>query len=130
MLTPDEGYLDRRIAQEAASLAAIGWTVDIHATVDPALGFGGDLPAGVQLLRPPRSGTAPATRRRLLRRAKRLVVRLLPAIGDLVETAQYRRRTRELDLVETGFSDLSARSRYDVVFAHEDRKSTRLNSSH
>ena len=47
------------------------------------------------------------------------MVRLLPAIGDLVETAQYRRRTRELDLVETGFSDLSARSRYDVVFAHD-----------
>ena len=50
MLTPDEGHLDRRIAQEAGTLTARGWEVDIYPAADPGLDYEADLPAGVRLL--------------------------------------------------------------------------------
>src|SRR5262245_56472470 len=50
MLTPDVGRLDRRIAQEAATLAASGWEVEIHPSMDPGLTYDGELASGVRFL--------------------------------------------------------------------------------
>ena len=120
MLTPDEGHLDRRIAQEAATLAGHGWQVDIHPAVDAGLAYEDDLPPGVRLLA--NSGLpkrAPGPRRRVLRRFKRAVARLSPPAGRLIETVQYRTRDIATEIVDANLAILLGLGPYDLVVAHD-----------
>jgi glycosyltransferase involved in cell wall biosynthesis len=119
MLTPDEGYLDRRIAQEAGSLAAAGWSVDIYSAVDPDLRWEEALPDGVQLIRataPPRT-TPPGFS--ILRRAKRRAERLIPAIAAVIESAQYRVRDVAGEITSSQRGRLSGLGPYSLVVAHD-----------
>lgn len=120
MLTPDEGHLDRRIAQEAATLAARGWTVDIHPAVDPRLGYEGDLLADVRLLANPRPPVRPSgPGRAILRRAKRRLDRRVPPVARFIEAAQYRRRDIAGEITDANLPHLLAGRRYDLVVAHD-----------
>lgn len=120
MLTPDEGHLDRRIAQEAGTLAAHGWMVDIYPAVDPSLKYEAELPPGVRLMANPRPATRPAgPRRALLRRLKRSLTRVAPPMVRLIETVQYRRRDIAREIAEANIVHLLRLGRYDVVFAHD-----------
>jgi len=120
MLTPDEGHLDRRIAQEAASLARRGWQVDIHPAVDAGLTYEDDVPSGVRLLANPGLPTRAASpRRRLLRRIKGAVARLAPPAGRLIETVQYRTRDIAAEIVDANLAVLLGLGPYDLVFAHD-----------
>lgn len=120
MLTPDEGHLDRRIAQEAATLAGHGWQVDIHPAVDAGLTYEDDVPPGVRLLANPELPTrAPGPARRLLRRIKGAVARLSPPAGRLIETAQYRTRDIAAEIFDANLSLLLGQEPFDLVFAHD-----------
>ena len=120
MLTPDEGHLDRRIAQEAGTLAAHGWEVDIHPAVDPDLDYDADLPPGVRLLANPRlPARAVGGRRRTLRRIKRTLTRVMPTAARLVEVAQYRRRDIAGEITDANLSHLLGLRRFDLIFAHD-----------
>ena len=119
MLTPDEGHLDRRIAQEAASLAANGWSVDIYPAVDPALTFGGVLAPGVRLLESPHTPAPASTRKRALRTLRRRLGPVLPPLDRMVEAARYRRGDRARALAELNAPHLLGLEPYDVVFAHD-----------
>jgi len=120
MLTPDEGHLDRRIVQEAGTLAADGWEVDIYPAVDPDLDYGADFPPGVRLLANPRLFVrAVGGRRRTLRRIKRTLARIMPAAARLIEAAQYRKRDIAGEITEANLSHLLGLELIDLVFAHD-----------
>ena len=119
MLTPDEGYLDRRIAQEAGSLARRGWRVDIFSAVDPNLAYDDELPAGVSLLATPIPPRPASRRRSALRRVRRLLVRRVPAAGRLLETLQYRRRDIAGEITEAALKPLIRMEPADLVVAHD-----------
>jgi len=119
MLTPDEGYLDRRIAQEAGSLARRGWLVDIFSAVDPKLAYGDELPAGVSLLTTP-SPPRPVSRRRgALRTVRRLIARRVPPAGRLLETLQYRRRDIAGEITDATLPALVGMEPFDLIVAHD-----------
>ena len=119
MLTPDEGFLDRRIAYEAGSLASHGWAVDVVSAVDPTLRYDGSLSPGVRLI----SGAgarAPAGRaKRALRLVKRSMSSVVPRVGRLIETAQYRLGDIAGDISSSAGPAVARLGRYDVVFAHD-----------
>jgi glycosyltransferase involved in cell wall biosynthesis len=121
MLTPDEGFLDRRIAQEAATLAThLGWMVDIHSTVDPGLRYDAPLAAGVRLV----VGTLPPVRsvgrgRATLRRLRQAVDRSLPAVAHAVEAVRYWRADRAGAIAAANLEQLLGGDSYDMVFAHD-----------
>lgn len=119
MLTPDEGYLDRRIAQEAGTLASHGWRVDIFSAVDPNLAYGDELPAGVSLLATPRPPRPPSRRRAALRRIRRWLTRRVPVIGRAIETLQYRRRDIAGEITDATLPHLLRMQRFDLVVAHD-----------
>lgn len=119
MLTPDVGHLDRRIAQEATTLAGRGWTVDIWATVDPDLAYDDDLPAGVRLIGTSRSPLPEGRRRGVLRWARRALARVVPPLGRVVEVWQYRRRRLEADIAEANLPDILRLDPFDLVVAHD-----------
>ena len=120
MLTPDEGHLDRRIAQEAGTLARHGWEVDIYPAVDPNLDYEADLPAGVRLLGTPRRPVrANGGRSRILRRLKRTLARVVPPAGRLIEVAQYRTHDIAGEITDGNLSYLLGMERFDLVFAHD-----------
>jgi glycosyltransferase involved in cell wall biosynthesis len=119
MLTPDEGYLDRRIVQEAASLAQAGHTVHIHAAVDTALRYEGVIPAGVEFRRIASPVRRDSRLRRPLRAMKRVVQRLQPAAAALIEASQYRLRDMAAEITKANEGELLSGLRYDLVFAHD-----------
>jgi starch synthase len=120
MLTPDEGHLDRRIAQEAGTLASHGWEVDVYAAVDPGLDYEADLPSGVRLVANPLLPVRKASRRRrFLRRMKRIVARVAPPAGRTIEAVQYRRRDIGREITDANLSHLLGLGRFDLVFAHD-----------
>jgi glycosyltransferase involved in cell wall biosynthesis len=119
MLTPDEGHLDRRIAQEAGTLAAHGWEVDIYPAVDPGLDYEADLPPGVRLLVNPRPIRAAGRQRGTLRRVKRTVARLVPPAGRFIEWTQYRTRDIGGEITDANLSHLIGLGRFDLIFAHD-----------
>ncbi len=120
MLTPDEGHLDRRIAQEAGTLAARGWQVDIFPAVDPGLGYEADLPAGVRLLASPRPSVATRSGRRgILRRVRRAVATWVPPVGDFVEAMRYRTRDIAGEIAAANVAHLLSLGRFDLVVAHD-----------
>ena len=119
MLTPDEGYLDRRIAQEAGSLAARGWGVDIFSAVDPRLAYGDELPPAVHLLltqRPPRPSSS---RRGRLRRVRRWLAGRVPPVDRAIEAAQYRRRDIAGEISQATQPELLRLEPYELVVAHD-----------
>jgi starch synthase len=119
MLTPDEGHLDRRIAQEAGTLAAHGWEVDIYPAVDPGLEYEADLPAGVRLLVNPGPVRSAVGRRGTLRKAKRTVARIVPPAGRIIESTQYRTRDIGREITDANLSHLVGLGHFDLVFAHD-----------
>lgn len=119
MLTPDERHLDRRIAQEAGTLAARGWQVDIYPAVDPGLDYEADLAPGVRLLDNPTSVRRSASRGRIPRRAKRVVARVMPGAGRLIETMQYRTRDIAAEITDANLEHLLRLPPSDLVFAHD-----------
>jgi glycosyltransferase involved in cell wall biosynthesis len=120
MLTPDEGHLDRRIAQEAGTLAGHGWEVDIYPAVDPRLDYEADLPPGVRLLANPRPPARKASRkRRILRRVKRFLARVAPPASRMIEAVQYHRRDIAREITDANLAHLLSLGSYDLVFAHD-----------
>lgn len=119
MLTPDEGHLDRRIAQEAGSLAANGWAVDIFPAVDASLSYGGLLADGVSLLASPHPPSPVGRRRTLLRSARRTVATALPSLDRRVEALRYRRWNRAEQIDAANRDHLLALGRYSLVVAHD-----------
>src|SRR5574338_148231 len=119
MLTPDEGHLDRRIAQEPGSLAANGWSVDIYPAVDPALRYGGLLADGVSLLASPHTPRPMSGRRLLLRSARRGIGAAIPALDRAVEGFRYRRWNRAEQIDQANREHLLALGRYQLVVAHD-----------
>jgi glycosyltransferase involved in cell wall biosynthesis len=119
LLTPDVGYLDRRIAQEAATLADAGWQVDIWSAIDPDLRYEAALPPSVRLVRPPRGG-APAGRLvPLVRRTKRVLVDRVPPVARLLESVQYRLVDRAGLIASDNLPRMLESGPYDLVFAHD-----------
>lgn len=118
MLTPDEGHLDRRIAQEAGTLASHGWEVDIYPAVDPGLDYEADLPPSVRLLVNP-APVRSAGSRRILRRFKRTAARLVPPAGRFIESIQYRTRDIGREIIDANLSLLIGLGRFDLLFAHD-----------
>jgi starch synthase len=119
MLTPDEGHLDRRIAQEAGTLAAHGWKVDIYPAVDPTLDYQADLPAGVRLLANPRPARRIGAGRRILRALKRSIGRAVPAASRAIESLQYQGRDIAGEITDANLSHLIGLGGFDLVFAHD-----------
>ena len=120
MLTPDEGHLDRRIAQEAATLASKGWEVDIYPAVDPGLDYGADLAPGVRLLDNPRLPVRKGDRRRgFVRTIKRNLARAVPPAGRFIEAAQYRTRDIAGEITDANLSHLLDLGPFDLIFAHD-----------
>ena len=120
MLTPDEGHLDRRIAQEAGTLARHGWEVDIYAAVDPDLDYDADLPPGVRLLANRLLRVRAAGRkRRIGRRVKRVLARWAPPVGRLIEGVEYRRRDIAREITDANLTHLLDLEPFDLVFAHD-----------
>ena len=119
MLTPDEGYLDRRIVQEAATLAARGWSVDIFPVVDPGLRYQGALADGVRLLSSPHPPAPASSVRRALRAGRRRVGRIAPWMDRAVEALRYRRWDRARQLADASREHLLALGRFELVFAHD-----------
>lgn len=120
MLTPDEGHLDRRIAQEAGTIARNGWEVDIYPAVDPGLDYDADLAPGVRLLGNPRFPVKTGDRRRgLVRAVKRNLVRAVPPAGQIIEAAQYRTRDIAGEITDSNLSHLLDLGPFDLIFAHD-----------
>jgi starch synthase len=119
MLTPDEGHLDRRIAQEGGTLAAHGWTVDIYPAVDPGLDYQADLPRGVRLLANPRPARRVGAGRRVLRGLKRAIGRVAPPAARAIESLQYQGRDIAGEITQGNLSHLIGLGRFDLVFAHD-----------
>lgn len=119
MLTPDEGYLDRRIAQEAASLAKRGSHVDIYPAVDPGLRFDADLAAGVALLASPVTGVPPRLSKTALRLLRRRLAPLLPPLDRAIEAVRYRMGDRAGHIAAEHAGSILAGEPYDLVFAHD-----------
>src|SRR5689334_8401827 len=90
MLTPDIGFLDRRIVQEAASLARVGFSVDIYPTSDESLAYDGPLLEGVRLLSNPGPPAVPGRTLATMRTVKRRVGAVVPAVNRVVELVRYR----------------------------------------
>lgn len=119
MLTPDEGHLDRRIAQEAGTLAHHGWEVDIYPAADPGLDYEADLAPRVRLLGNPTPVRATGGPRRTLRRIKRTLARVVPRAGQLIEVVQYGRRDIAREITGANLPHLLSLGRFDLVFAHD-----------
>ncbi len=119
MLTPDEGFLDRRIAQEAASLAATGWAVDIYSAVDPDLRWEETLPDRVRLIRATSRPRRTPPGFSILRGAKRRAERLIPAIGRAIESAQYGVRDVAGEITSAQRGPLINAGPYALVVAHD-----------
>jgi glycosyltransferase involved in cell wall biosynthesis len=119
MLTPDEGYLDRRIAQEAASLAGRGWQVDIFPAADPRLRYGAELAPGLRLLESPHEHRPSTRSTRVLRAARRHLARSLPALDRGIEAIRYRRWDRAGALAAANANHLLSSGPYELVFAHD-----------
>ena len=119
MLTPDVSQLDRRIAQEAATLARRGMQVDIFPTSDSGLEFDGKLASGVRLMTnqfPVRSARRAL---RLARTWKQKVGRVLPVVHKVVEVARYRFTDSVSRLTDANISHLSGLQPYELIFAHD-----------
>lgn len=114
MLTPDQGFLDRRIAQEANSLAARGWLVDIYPAYLPLHPPPEMLAPGVQMLeRPPQPRSSGA------RRFKHLLRDYAPSLHRFADAAQTLVTDRAELIADWNEAYLAGHGPYEVVFAHD-----------
>jgi glycosyltransferase involved in cell wall biosynthesis len=120
MLTPDIGFLDRRIAQEAGSLVRRGFSVDIYPVFDPLSRSVPGLPAGVRILTRPELPTAQRVGAYLRgRNLKRRLQRIAPAVHRLVHIAQTLLLDNAALSTKEDEAILLAGPRYDLLFAHD-----------
>jgi glycosyltransferase involved in cell wall biosynthesis len=117
MLTPDLGFLDRRIAQEAATLARRGWRVDIY----PALG---ELPAttlapGVQMLPVSHAPELAGPRRLRLGFVKRFLKTAAPPLHRLADAAQHALIDRTRQITDASLQQVLPHGPYGLVIAHD-----------
>lgn len=119
MLTPDEGFLDRRIVHEAGSLATRGWDVDIFPVVDAGLAYGDVLPTGVRLLASPQEARPTSRPKRMLQTMRRRLAPVAPALDRTVERVRYRLTDRARALTAANEAALISAGPYDLVFAHD-----------
>lgn len=118
MLTPDAGFLDRRIAQEAATLARRGATVDIYPTHEPLAAPVPEVP-GVRMIRPPTSEAAVMRSGRILPRVRGLMTRHAPWLRRAAASVRYVTSDRAARLIPIHAVPLRDLGPYDVVFAHD-----------
>lgn len=119
MLTPDVYYLDRRIVQEAGTLAARGCRVAIYPT-NPALRAEDvALPEGVSLLAGPGQGRGPAGLAMRLRGLKRFLSEAAPALHRVADFLHHWAVDRCEQIVLGNLPFLLSREKYDCVFAHD-----------
>jgi glycosyltransferase involved in cell wall biosynthesis len=114
MLTPDQHSLDRRIAQEARTLAGHGWEVDIfptHLPLDPPAEM---LAPGVRML--PRPEQPRASRARRLKHSLRDAA---PRLHRVADTVQSLVTDRAGQIADWNSSHLLDHGPYEVVFAHD-----------
>ena len=114
MLTPDQGFLDRRIAQEANTLAAQGWSVDIYAThesLDPPAEM---LAENVRMLPRPAQPRASGARR-----LKHLLRDAAPPLHRAADAIQARFTDRAAQTANWNVDYLIASGPYEAVFAHD-----------
>ena len=114
MLTPDQDSLDRRIAQEAGTLAARGWTVDIYPTHGPLDPHPSMLGPGVSML--PRPGQPTASRARAL---KHLLRDTVPPLHRVVDHVQSRVTDRARQIADWNAEYFLGHGPYAAVFAHD-----------
>lgn len=119
MLTPDEFHLDRRIAQEAASLAAAGWSVDVYPAVDPALDYEAELSQGVRLLPAGAPARSTGQWRQALRALRRTVARLSPPVDRAIEATRYRFRDLAGEIMRANLDHVMSLGAYDLIVAHD-----------
>ncbi len=117
MLTPDIDFLDRRIAQEAASLAARGAEVDIFAVFGPL--SGPTMPDRVRMLSPRTRANGPGPVEGSARRFKKRLKRTLPFVHEVLDRAQYAVTDRAGAIAGAHEQEILGLGRYDVVFAHD-----------
>jgi starch synthase len=114
MLTPDQGFLDRRISQEARTLAERGWSVDIYATHDDLEPPSEMLAENVRMLpRPPQPRASTA------RRLKHLLRDSAPGLHRIADSAQARFTDRAEQTANWNLDHLLAYGPYEAVFAHD-----------
>jgi len=114
MLTPDQGALDRRIAQEAGTLAARGWMVDIYPTHGPLDPPPGMLAPGVRML--PRPSQPRASRARQFKHLLRDTVPVVHRAADAIQSALT---DRARQIADWNAGHLLERGPYEAVFAHD-----------
>jgi alpha-maltose-1-phosphate synthase len=119
MLTPDIGFLDRRIAQEAASLAGRGWEVDIFAVFGPLEAPPAATSGGVRLLAPRVASREPRTVESGARRFKKGLKNRLPFVHDVLDRAQYAVTDRAGAIAETHGDEILGLGPHELVFAHD-----------
>jgi glycosyltransferase involved in cell wall biosynthesis len=118
MLTPDAGFLDRRIAQEAATLARRGATVDIYPTHEPLAAPVPEV-VGVRMIRPSVSEAAAIASGGLTARAKGTLTRRAPGLRRVAASVRYVTSDRAGRLIPIHAAELSRLGPHDVVFAHD-----------
>ena len=114
MLTPDQGFLDRRITQEARTLAGAGWSVDIfptHLPLDPPAEM---LAPDVRMV--PRPSQPRASR---ARRFKHLLRDVAPRLHRMADGAQSLVTDRAGQIAAWNLDYLLGRGPYAAVFAHD-----------
>jgi glycosyltransferase involved in cell wall biosynthesis len=114
MLTPDQDFLDRRIAQEANTLAAHGWSVDIFATHGSLHSPAETFSQNVRLL--PRPAQPRAS---LARGFKHLLRDRAPRLHRVADAAQALITDRAAQTADWSIDHLLLSGPYDAVFAHD-----------
>jgi alpha-maltose-1-phosphate synthase len=118
MLTPDAGFLDRRIAQEAATLAHHGATVDIYPTHEPLAAPVPETP-GVRMVRPHVSEAAAIRSGMVVSRVKRPLTKRAPWLRRVADAARYVATDRAARLVAIHDGAIRELGPYGIVFAHD-----------
>jgi glycosyltransferase involved in cell wall biosynthesis len=120
MLTPDYGFLDRRIAQEAGSLASRGVPVDIYPVFDSLASSAGGLADGVRLLaRRTVDGDQRVSAYRRGRSLKRALRRMSPTLHRWAHIAQTLVMDNAALTTTEDEAILLSGEPYDAVFAHD-----------
>jgi glycosyltransferase involved in cell wall biosynthesis len=119
MLTPDVYYLDRRIVQEAGSLASRGYQVDIFLTNPAFSPADATLPPLVRILPNPNASRPASGLPLRLRYLKAFLSEASPSLHRLADWAQHVASDRAGTIARGNIKFLSAQPRYDLVFGHD-----------
>jgi glycosyltransferase involved in cell wall biosynthesis len=119
MLTPDIAFLDRRIAQEAASIAARGSQVDIFAVFGPLEAPPTAMSGDVRLIAPRTPASGRGAVEGSARRFKKGLKKTLPFVHDVLDRAQYAVTDRAGAIADAHADEIMDLGPYDLVFAHD-----------